>query len=440
MNLNILDDFRHEVYECFDRAADALFNTVDALLTETQAHSFPELSLSPRFERRWCSLYEAFEDGRIDQERLRRVFAKYLLRPVDGERVWLGIDATSIERPQSQTSPDRSVVYKPNLLESSKPISYGWQFSTVVILPVQSSSWTAVLAQQRIRSDQTSVEVAAAQLRELAALLGDGCRPIVATDRWYSCAPFLLATEGLPFDKLLRLKRKRVLYRAAPAPTGKRGAPRKDGERFQCGNPTTYGKADGSWQGTDVKGHPVEITWWSGLHLPKARHLEVTVIRVLRHEATDRPRDPRESWFLWDGSVDSSLPEVTLGYRRRYSHEHGYRFEKQGLLWAQPRLRTPAQFERWSQVVAIVHNQLVLARPLVQAELRPWETCAREASPQQVRRAMAKIVAQLGTPARSPKPRGKSPGRPTGTRVRPAPRYGVVYKSKPGPKKRRKRA
>ncbi len=245
MNLNTLQDFRHEVYGCFTRASDALFNTVDALLTETQAHSFPELSLSPFFQRRWCSLYEAFEDGRIDQERLRRVFAQYLLRPVEGERVWLGIDATSIQRPESQTSPDRTVVYVPNLPESSKPISYGWQFSTVVILPVPSSSWTAVLDQQRIRSDQTSVEVAAAQLRELAALLDVGCRPIVATDRWYSCAPFLLATDGLPFDKLLRLKRKRVLYRAAPAPTGKRGAPRKDGERFQCGDPSTYGEASG---------------------------------------------------------------------------------------------------------------------------------------------------------------------------------------------------
>ena len=151
MNFNRLQGFRHEVYGCFDRAADALFNTVDALLTETQAHSFPELSLSPWFERRWGSLYEAFEDGRIDQTRLRRVFAQYLLRPVEGERMWLGIDATSIERPQSKTSPDRTVVYKPNLPESSKPISYGWQFSTVVILP-----------EQRIRLDQTSVEVAAA--------------------------------------------------------------------------------------------------------------------------------------------------------------------------------------------------------------------------------------------------------------------------------------
>lgn len=352
--------------------------------------------------------------------------------------MWLGIDATSIERPESRTSPDRTVVYKPNLPESSKPISYGWQFSTVVILPEPSSSWTVVLDQQRIRSDQTSVEVAAAQLRQLAPLLH--CRPIIASDRWYSCAPLLLATDGLPFDKLLRLKRKRVLYRAAPAPTGKRGAPRKDGERFQCGNPSTYAEADGRWQGSDVNGHPVEVTWWTGLHLSKARHLEVTVIRVLRHRATGRPRDPRESWFLWDGESDTCVPEVALGYRRRYSHEHGYRFDKQGLLWAQPRLRTPAQFERWSQVVAIVHNHLVLVRPLVQAALRPWESSQRDASPQQVRRAMPKMMAQLGTPARSPQPRGKSPGRPKDTVIQPAPRHSVVYTSKPRPKKRRKRA
>jgi hypothetical protein len=438
MNLNTLQGFRHEVYGCFERAADALFNTVDALLTETQAHSFPELSLSPCFERRWCSLYEAFEDGRIDQERLRQVFASYVMPPADGESIWLGLDASSIERPESKTSPDRTVVYKPNLPESSKPISYGWQFSTVVVLPKQSSSWTAVLDQQRIPSDQTSIQVAATQLRQLAPLLRG--RPIVATDRWYSCAPFLLATEGLPFDKLLRLKRKRVLYRPAPPPTGKPGAPRKDGERFQCGNPDTYGEADGSWQGTDAKGQTVEITWWHGLHLPKARHIEVTVIRVLRQSASDRPRDPRESWFLWDGPSTACIPEVALGYRRRYSHEHGYRFEKQALLWAKPRLRTPAQFERWSQVVAIVHNQLVLARPLAQASLRPWETSQRPATPQQVRRAMAKIVAQLGTPARPAKPRGKSSGRQKGALVRPAPRSPVVFKSKPKPKKRRKRA
>ena len=71
------------------------------------------------------------------------MFACYLLRPEAGER--LGIDATSIERPESETSPDRTVVYKPNLPKSSKPISYGWQFWTLVILPKEPRSWPTVL-------------------------------------------------------------------------------------------------------------------------------------------------------------------------------------------------------------------------------------------------------------------------------------------------------
>ncbi len=53
---------------------------------------------------------------------------------------------------------------------------------------------------------------------------------------------------------------------------------------------------------------------------------------VLRHQATDRPRDAYESWFLWDRAATTCSPEVTLGYRRRYGHEHGYRFDEQALL------------------------------------------------------------------------------------------------------------
>jgi hypothetical protein len=59
MNLTTLQQYREEVYGCFDRAGDSLFNTVDALITESQAKSFVELSLSPFFERKWPSLYEA---------------------------------------------------------------------------------------------------------------------------------------------------------------------------------------------------------------------------------------------------------------------------------------------------------------------------------------------------------------------------------------------
>ena len=65
-----LTNFRQQIYNTFTRAADSLMNTCDALLTENQAQSLPELSLSPFFTRKWHSLYEAFQDGRIDTDRL----------------------------------------------------------------------------------------------------------------------------------------------------------------------------------------------------------------------------------------------------------------------------------------------------------------------------------------------------------------------------------
>lgn len=438
MNLNILKDFRHGIYDSLTRGADALFNTADALLTEPQARSFPELSLSPFFERRWASLYEAFEDGQIDLEGLRAVFAQYAPHPEQEERMWLGIDASRIERPEAHTSADRTVVYKPNLPESTKPITYGWQFSTLVILPEQPSSWTYILDQQRIPSSQTAVQVAVEQVCSLVPRLA--CRPIVTSDRWYSCAPFLLGTQEVAADKLLRVKCNRVFYRCAPPPTGKRGAPRKDGARFQCCDPRSHGEPDEYWQGTDEKGKPVEVSAWKRLHLRQAREIEVTLLRVVRSGSNPSRRQPRESWFLWQGIELLPLSSVCKGYRRRYSQEHGYRFEKQCLLWEKPHLRTPEQFERWSQVVAIVQNQLVLARCLDQRLLRPWERQSDVSTPQQVRRAMPRIVAQLGTPARPAKPRGKSPGRTSGATIPPAPRYEVVRKPKPVPKKHRNMA
>src|SRR5260370_42264211 len=108
MNLNTLKEFRHAIYGCFQRAGDALFNTVDALLTEDRAHSFPELSLSPLFERQWSSLYEAFEDGRIDEQQLKQVFNAFLPPPEAEMPLWVGVDTSGIARLGSVTSADRS--------------------------------------------------------------------------------------------------------------------------------------------------------------------------------------------------------------------------------------------------------------------------------------------------------------------------------------------
>lgn len=428
MNLNTLKEFRHAVYGCFQRAGDALFNTIDALLTEDRARSFPELSLSPYFERRWPSLYEAFEDGRIDEARLKQVLATYLPRPVPGQPVWTGVDTTGIARPKAVTSADRSAQHVHNLPKCDKPVTYGWQFSTVVALPETPSSWTYVLDQQRVSTTTTPSQMA---LQQLTCLCHSCATPIIAVlDRAYDATWLWCQLSALPLKgTLVRLKLNRCFYRAAPKASGKPGAPRKDGDKLQPKDPTSHEQPSGVRRCQDEKGRPVEISWWQQLHLKEARWLQVSIMRVVRPHASNTQRDPRVSWFVWIGDQQADLVEIALGYVRRFSQEHGYRFQKQALLWAKPRLRTPEQFERWSQIVAIVFNHLVLARDLVEAELHPWESTHRVPTPQQVRRGMHKLLPQLGTPARSPQSRGKSPGRAKGAKIGKAKRFSVVHKT-----------
>jgi hypothetical protein len=74
-------------------------NLNDALLTDTAAHSFVELTLSPFFEREWPSAYAACKDGCIDRDALRKVRLSYAPKPVLGKRLVLAGDASSIARP-----------------------------------------------------------------------------------------------------------------------------------------------------------------------------------------------------------------------------------------------------------------------------------------------------------------------------------------------------
>ncbi len=181
MYFNTLQQTRQRLYDSFKRSAGALFNLCDALLSESQASSLAELSLSPFFARAWPSVYEALQDGCIDEEQVRALWREALIEPGEGP-IWLGIDSSSIERPESDRSADRGMIYVPNLPQATKPVSVGWQLSTLMLLPEQPSSWVGILDQQRISTEQTAIEVAIGQLQAVVPQLR---RPaILLADRW----------------------------------------------------------------------------------------------------------------------------------------------------------------------------------------------------------------------------------------------------------------
>jgi hypothetical protein len=431
MNLNTLIEFRHEVYQSFKQAKDALFNLVDALVSEDRAQSLPELSLSPYFERNWASTYEALEDGIIDSQQVQKVFVAHL--PPRTPMPLIAVDSTSIARSKARTSEDRSAQYVHNLPESAKPVTYGWQFSTVVALPEKPSGWTYILDQRRVATATTAIEVAAEQLSQIAGQVPK--ETIALLDRGYDSAWLWCQMSQLPIHGcLIRLKSNRCFYRPTPAPTGKRGAPRKRGDKLQPNDPATQFDPTGEGDALDPIGKLVHVRYWKHLRLKDADWLTLSVIQVQRPHAADTKRDPRISWFVWIGDSQADMIAVALCYVHRFSQEHGYRFDKQSLLWQDVHVRTPAQFERWSWLVAVAHNLLVLARQSACASLHPWENPHRDPTMQQVRRGISQLLPQLGTPARPPQPRGKSPGRAKGAQIRKAKRFPIIRKTPKGPK------
>src|SRR5207244_13149987 len=199
------------------------------------------------------------------------------------------VDGSNLARPDAPTSADRTIIHLSNLPLVEKPIGIGWTFSTVVLIPEQASSWTPILDQQRISSDQTAIQVAIAQLRSLKPIFGTR-RVILLADRWYGTAEFLRACQDLGYSVLIRLKSNRKLYRVQVR-THKQGAPPKDGPLFQGKRAETHGEAEEVWSEQDQTGRTTRISRWNHLHFQQDRDLDLSVISVEREAAKGTKRD-----------------------------------------------------------------------------------------------------------------------------------------------------
>lgn len=418
--------FRQAVYtDCLTARADALFELGDAVLTTPQITSPVALSLSPAFRRKWPSVFDALSDGRLDRAVLRQGLLCYA--PADSRPLW-AIDHTLWSRPDAVTVPYRGFYYKPTRVRGVKPIGLGHAYTTVGIVPEAEGSWFLPLDQRRISTSETPVEAGAAQLKELLAE-GD-FRPLVVGDSEYCCAPFLQEAKDASCDLLLRVRPNRVLY-GDPGPYSGKGRPREHGRRFALAEPETWGEADLAWEGRDTSGRHMQVRAWEGLHFKGANKVKGTLILVEWPDAKGTRRDPRRLWLFWRGQNRPELSQMAPLYGRRFPIEHYYRFEKTTLRWDRAQVLGLEACQRWTDLGIVGYWELWIARSLVQDARLPWDRKPRKSlTPGQVRHSIGGLLARIGTPARVPKPRGKSPGRRRGERPDPHPRHPVVKKSK----------
>jgi len=437
-----LRQFRTDLYDAFDRRADALLDLVDALLTAGPVSSPVQLSLAPTHRRGWGSLYAALSKGRIDCEALLTRVAHLPL--ADGEEIY-AVDSSAWARCDAETSPERGFYYHPSRHSAGQPIVAGWSYQWISQLSFNRDSWTAPMEVARVRPSEDMHQVAVAQIRALRRRQGPSASiPLFVFDAGYDPVPLTLALAEEPVAILVRMRNDRCFFgEPAPQPTvGRgRGAPRRHGAKFDCKNPATWPPPSDEYQTEDSQYGTVRVRAWVRLHGRPKRQVgrghgrqplvSGTVVLVEVSRLPGRTRKPQVLWLWWAGPGTPDLAVLWRAYVRRFDLEHTFRFFKQSLHWITPRVRTPEQADRWTLLVLAAYTQVRLARSLVADQRLPWERplAAGTLTPCRVLRAFPALLQALGTLASAPKPAGRSPGRPKGRLSGPAPRCPAIKKS-----------
>jgi hypothetical protein len=440
--LSRLQGFRGGLYGCFTRRADALFDLADALLSaQTPVASLPHLSLEPVHRRGWGSVYAALAHGRVDTERLRDLLA---LHPLAGGQPIYAVDVTTWPRCDAECSPQRGLYYHPSRHSAGQPIIAGWAFQWICQLSFARDSWTAPVDAQRLHPLDDTDQTAACQIRALLGRLpAGGPIPLFVFDAGYNSAQLTLDLAEAPAAILVRLRADRCFYADPPPPApGRIGRPRRHGAKFKFADPTTWPTPTASLVCEDDQYGTVTVTCWARLHPKQHNHpgkgtgaprpiVRGTIIRVQVQRLPAKTRPPQVLWLWRAGPGQPDLDRAWRAYIRRFDLEHTIRFAKQTLGWTTPRVRTPAQADRWTWLVVAAYAQLRLAREIVADQRLAWERPRPpgQLSPYRVRRGFPRLRCALGTPATTPKPCGRSPGRPKGHRSGPAPRHPAVKKA-----------
>jgi len=430
--LATLLQFRQELYDDLGLRQDSLFELVDALLTTSQRSTLVRLSLCPTFRRRWPSTCDALADGTVDVTALRKLFAKTLPDSVtvDGRPLWV-IDGTNWPRPAARASADRTWEYRPLPGWPQSGIVPAWAYQWLVAVPDVAGSWVLPLdVQRRAPTADSATQVALDQIGTVRkAQPPAASRPVVTLDSGYDLET--LAKSTVDADLLVRLAKHRVVYRAPENHAG-RGRPRLHGDPFRLADEQTHGQPQHSTQLEHPFYGTVTIDAWAELHVTGAPTAPFSVVRVQVERLPNKRLPPRPLWLAWiGGPLPLDLSTLWRWYLRRFTVEHAFRFLKQTLGWTTVRPRHQEAADRWTWLVAAACWQLWLARPLVADVRLPWEHPRPDGlvTPGQVQRHFTGILVRVGTPARAPRTRGKSPGRRKGQRPEPPLHYQVARRA-----------
>jgi len=463
---NFIKTFREKIYNFLPSRRDAAFELIDALSSNTSAKSVTELSLNPLHRRNYASITRSIGeyyshqnkiDTTLQNQKLTNLLAESCPEKQTRHYHLFATDCTPNPRVFSETLFDRGIVHAPNPILNNKPITIGHEYSVVTYLPEKLSSeapaWVIPLSCHRVATHEKGTMIGMKQIHDcihsnesfkiqLCVSVGD-CA--------YSSPECLAeAKKNANQVHITRLRNNRKLNYTflQTQKTNKRGRIKYYGDILNFKDEKTWRTPDEicTIQSKNKKGlvQTIKIESWDSILMRGHRDAIIVdypfrLLRICVYTFSGELLFKRPLWLIATGSRrgELSLQDIFFSYRQRFDIEHFFRFGKDKLLMNKIQTPDVSHEEAWWQFVMMAYGQLYLAREIANNTIKPWEkylptlkSPEQEKSPTQVQRDFSRIIQEIGTPAKPPKPRKKALGRSLGELQLKRPRYEVVVKGK----------
>ncbi len=460
--VNKFKNFRDQIFACFSYRADSTMDLVDALSGNTDATSVVQLSLNPIFRRKYGSIRDAITNFAADPKQhanIEHCLSKYC-SPITKTQPFrlIVVDCTAAPRKYSKTVEDKGIVHAPNPIPGNKPITIGHQYSIMGFLPEQISGnenipWMLPLSTRRVATNTNGIDVGIKQLDVTIPFFGSDLT-VTLGDTAYSSPRFIEGVQAHPNAVLIaRLRGNRILNKKAEP------KPRKITNRRERGHELWYGdefkfQDESTWEEPSEsisvpfktrkgKSFVAHIKEWNDMLMRQKNGILLNeypfrVIRITVNDESNNVVYKRPMWLMVSGQrrQELNLIQVWRAYKRRYDIEHYFKFGKTRLLMDKFQTPETSHEESWWHISSLAYAQLYMARELANNLPNPWEKYLPEMkknatikSARQVQKSFLKITNEIGTPACSPKPRGKPLGRLKRTKQVKRNRYPLVLKN-----------
>lgn len=424
--------FRQQYSGCFLKRRDAMCSLVEAVKQTSPLNSFVELSLAPTFRHQWHSIY-AITDAKIDVERLNLLC---LAQVPPRESLYYALDVMNVRRAESETLKERMVCHGAKREAFGKGVVLGLPYSLLVFTENANSSWAMTVNSERVKPDETAVEVAVKQIEWLFENKSEA-ETSVGLDGGYGNVGFFLGLKGKKVFAVARMRNDRTMYRRPKRRASGRGNQAKYGEKFKFNEPESWGEAEEIIEFEDEKHGQVRIEKWSHLRFRVAKEVvEIKVMRSQIHLEREKPNKPRWYGIHNETEEKTELKRCYETVKHRWTIEPSNRFRKERLYAESPKFREAESSDKWLKISQIVEWETYLWRENAKDERMPWqkELSEEKLTPGRVLKSLAKNLMKVGEFSPEVLSRGNSKGWEKGRVRRRPPKYKIKLKGKKKPK------